>query len=76
MKTLTASFNIFIKDDFMEAVAKYVGSSVDEITSDDIYEYISDHIKDATSKVDTFAIEGGDTDGRFICSLETDNVFA
>ena len=73
MRTLRASFNIFISDDFEEQVKEYFGESetpIEEIQMEEMRQYLEDNMMLAHSRVDTFEIEGGDTDGWFIQNVE------
>ena len=64
-------FNIFLTDDFEEAVRVYAErKTTDDITNEDIVEYINQHIVPARSEVKTFEVEGGDTDGWFVQGIE------
>jgi hypothetical protein len=67
MKTLTFSFNIFVDDDFIEAVRKYADrETTEDVQDEDIVCYVEDNLQPARSNSDCFQVEGGDTDGWFV----------
>ena len=67
--TIEITFRVFTTDEFKQKVAEYVDRPVNEITDDDVYSFLQDHINPARSeKRAAFEVEGGDTDGCFIDS--------
>ena len=70
-KTIAITFNVFIYDEFLESVRDYYEyRDVSDVTDEDIREYLEANMNPASSKVDVFEVEGGDTDGWFIQSYE------
>ena len=65
METIEVTFNIFVenKDEFRKQAAKYAGCTPEELTDDNIAEFIRENIKPARSNSSAFQVEGGDTDG-------------
>ena len=74
MKTLTLSFRIFLKDDFLEKVKEYAErDSIDDVTEEDIVWYVRDNIEPAyniAASSGSFEVEGGDTDGWFVTGIQ------
>ena len=71
--TLRLCFNVFITDGFKEAVREYAErENIDDVTGEDIISFLNDYINPATSKHETFEVEGGDTDGWFIQGGDVD----
>ena len=74
---IPATFRIEIldKERFINTIAKEYNMKPDEIYDDYIVEWIQDNIKGASSKrSNLFLIEGIDTDGWFISSINTDEL--
>lgn len=68
-RTLTMEFNVYISDDIEEKIAEYYHESIEDVSDEDIKEYIELNIHPATSDNPCFEVEGGDTDGWFIQSF-------
>ncbi len=76
-KVINVTFQIETNDydKFLEAIAKYEECEKDDVTNDDILEYISNHVTEEQfhSKSDVFSIMGTDTDGPFIEYIDTNS---
>lgn len=71
MKTLKVSFNIIIEDDFYKEVMHYMDkTSVEDVDEHDVVCYLEDSMDKARTNSEYFMVEGGDTDGWFIQSVE------
>lgn len=69
-KVLRLAFNVYLSDDFERYVKHYLskyGQEVhDELTTEDIIEFINEHIRPAEAIGESFQVEGGDIDGWFV----------
>ena len=71
MNTITVNFNIFTSHNFEDEIRTYYGYGIEEeITNEDIIEFLNNTIKPARSGDSSYEVEGGDTDGWFIQSIE------
>ena len=71
MDKIRVTFNIFVRDNFEDTVREYYEMEKDEeVTDEDIREFIQENIEEARSIDSSFEVEGGDTDGWFIQSIE------
>lgn len=71
MNQITVSFNIFPSRNFFDEIRTYYGyDPEEEITNEEITEFLNNTIKPARSGNSTYEVEGGDTDGWFIQSVE------
>lgn len=70
-RKLRAKFNIYISDGFEKVVRDYYEYPEDEeLANSDIREFLENNMILASSRDDSFDIEGGDTDGWFIQEVE------
>ena len=71
MDTIIVCFNIFPSDHFIKTIKEFYDyEDEDEVTDRDIAEYLENTIKPAQSNDPSYEVEGGDTDGWFIQSIE------
>jgi hypothetical protein len=54
------------EDNLEKEVAKYTEKEKEDITTEDVIEYLNRNIKPARTMSESFQIEGGDTDGWFV----------
>ena len=75
--TAKVTFEIEIPDkrSFLEAVARYYEEDIQDITDDDVHEFIDHHLnKRLTSTSNTFNVMGIETDGPFLCSVNKEKI--
>ena len=73
MKSIPITVNILVDDDFdlKAKVAEEYEEDIDDVTDEDIREYLENNISPAESNVSGLEVEGGDCDGWFIQSVDT-----
>lgn len=77
MKSITITTRILVDEDFdlKEKVAEeYENGDVDEVTDEDIREYLENNIRPAESNISGLEVEGGDCDGWFVQSVDTSDL--
>ena len=75
MDSIECTFRVFVTDEeeFKKQVAEYAECEPDEITEENIAEFIREKINPASSNSTAFQVEGGDTDGWFVDGVRIPN---
>jgi len=75
MKKITASFDILVQEEaFLKAVSSVTGCDENNVTEENIAQFLNQKLEPLNSNNVTFEIVGGDTEGNFIQNVDAKDI--